>query len=224
METLEALPAIIASTKAFGGAAAYRIGPSTIGSRQNPYGKSTLDNPRGGRVCLARVDPRQRGLFGAAWTLGYLAATAQGGVEAVALGAPTGPFGFIYRRTIEPQPYFDAQEGQSVYPAFHVMAGLTREAGRPMIAATPSRPGVAAALAYGADGRTVVWLANLRTQALTVGLAGLQPGETRVAVIDAASFARVTTDPEALDGLARPFASGRVALDAYAVARIEVAS
>ena len=224
METLEALPAIIASTKAFCGAAAYRIGPSAIGCRQNPYGKGTLDNPRGGRVCLARVDPRQRGLFGAAWTLGYLAAAAQGGVEAVTVGAPTGPFGFIYRRTIEPQLYFDALEGQAVFPAFHVMAGLTAAAGRPTIVATPSRPGVAAALAYAADGRVVVWLANLTTQALTVALAGLQPGEARVAVIDAASFAQVTTDPDALDGLARRFADGRVALDAYAVARIEVAS
>jgi hypothetical protein len=223
METLEALPAIIASTKDFSGAAAYRIGPSAIGCRQNPYGRSTLDNPLGGRVCLARVDPRQRGLFGAAWTLGYLAVAAHGGVEAVTLGAPTGPFGFIYRRTIEPQPYFDALEGQAVYPAFHVMAGLTREAGRPMIAATPSRPGVAAALAYGAGGRTVVWLANLRTQALTVGLAGLQPGETRVAVIDAASFARVTTDPNALDALAQTLVGGQVVLDAYAVARVEAA-
>src|SRR5258707_14823484 len=82
METLEALPAIIASTKAFCGAAAYRIGPSAIGCRQNPYGKGTLDNPRGGRVCLARVDPRQRGLFGAPWTLGYLAAPSPGGLGA----------------------------------------------------------------------------------------------------------------------------------------------
>jgi hypothetical protein len=223
METLEALPAIIASTKSFS-AAAYRIGPSAIGCRQNPYGKGTLDNPHGGRVCLARVDPRQRGLFGAAWTLGYLAAAAQGGVEAVTLGAPTGPFGFIYRRTAEPQPYFDALQGPAVYPAFHVMAGLTRVAGRPTLAATLSRPGVAAALAYGAGGRTVVWLANLTTRALTIALAALPSGEARVAVIDAASFGQVTTDPDALDGLSRPLADRRAALDAYAVARIEVAS
>jgi hypothetical protein len=69
-----------------------------------------------------------------------------------------------------------------------------------------------------------VWLANLTVQALTIALAGLPPGEARVAVIDAASFAQVTTDPDPLDGLARALAGGQLALDAYGVARIEVAS
>ncbi len=223
METLEALPAIIASTKALGGGAAYRIGPSAIGCRQNPYGKSTLDNPRGGRVCLVRVDPRQRGLFGAAWTLGYLAAAASGGIEAVTLGAPTGPFGFIYRRTADLQPYFDGLQGPAVYPAFHVMAGLAPEAGRMMIETTTSRPSAVAALAFGAGGRTVAWLANLTAQELTVALPGVPMGEGRAAVLDATSFARTTTDPDALDALAQPFVGGRVVLDAYAVARIELA-
>jgi hypothetical protein len=223
METIEALPAIIASTKALSGGAAYRIGPSAIGCRQNPYGKGTLDNPGGGRVCLARVDPRQRGLFGAAWTLGYLAAAARGGIEAVTLGATTGPFGFIYRRTAYPQPHFDELEGPAFYPAFQVMAGLAAQSGRVMIEATPSRAGAVAALAYGADGRTVVWLANLTSQKLTVALDGLPKGEGRAAVIDAASFARVTTDPNALDALAQTLVGGQVVLDAYAVARVEAA-
>ena len=55
--------------------------------------------PNNERVCLADMDPRQRGLFGAAWTLGYVAAFARGGVEAVHLGAATGPAGMIYRPT-----------------------------------------------------------------------------------------------------------------------------
>jgi D-apionolactonase len=224
METLEALPAIIASTKACSGGAAYRIGPSAIGCRQNPYGKGTFDNPRGGRVCLARVDPRQRGLFAAAWTLGYLAAASHGAVEAVTLGAPTGPFGFIYRRTADPQPYFDALQGPAVYPAFHVMAGLASHSGRPTIEATSSRPGAVAALAHDVDGRAIAWLANLTAQKLTVALDGLPKGERRVAVMDAASFARVTTDPGALDALRQTLVGDRVVLDAYAVARIETAS
>jgi D-apionolactonase len=223
METIEALPAIIASTKALSGGAAYRIGPSAIGCRQNPYGKGTLDNPGGGRACLARVDPRQRGLFGAAWTLGYLAAAARGGIEAVTLGATTGPFGFIYRRTAYPQPHFDELEGPAFYPAFQVLAGLAAQSGQAMIEATPSRAGAVAALAYGADGRTVVWLANLTSQKLTVALDGLPKGEGRAAVIDAASFARVTTDPDALDALAQTLVGRQVVLDAYAVARVEAA-
>ena len=64
METLETLPSIIASTRAMIGGKPYRIGPSAIASRHNPYGKGTLDNPTNGRVCLTDKDPRQRGLFG----------------------------------------------------------------------------------------------------------------------------------------------------------------
>jgi hypothetical protein len=220
METLEALPAIIASTRAFSGNAAYRVGPSAIGCRQNPYGKDAQDNPQGGRICLARVDPRQRGLFGAAWTLGYVAAFARGGIEAVALGACTGPFGFIYRRTDYPQPYFDELRGAALYPAFHVVAGLARGSGRPMIEARSSRPGTVEVLAHRADGQRVVWLANLTARTVAVNLAGMPEKAARAAVIDTESFERTTTDPEALDAIGRDLAGGSLALGPYAVARI----
>ena len=178
------------------------------------------DNPAGGRVCLARVDPRQRGLFAAAWTLGYVAAFARGGVEAVALGAATGPFGFIYRRTGYPQPYFDAVQGAVVYPAFHIAAGLARGSGRPMIEARSSRPGTVEALAYRADGHKIVWLANLTAETVAVNLAGLPGNGVRAAVIDSGSFERATTDPEALDTIGRALAGGSLTLGPYAVARI----
>jgi len=45
--------AIIASTRAFIGDKAYCIGPSSIGTWQNPYGRSRAENPRNRRVCLS---------------------------------------------------------------------------------------------------------------------------------------------------------------------------
>ena len=49
MQTLEALPFITRSARAFiGEDKSYRIGPSTIAMRQNPYGSRTFDNPGGG--------------------------------------------------------------------------------------------------------------------------------------------------------------------------------
>jgi hypothetical protein len=47
-----------------------------------------------------------------------------------------------------------------------------------------------------------VWLANLTAQKLTVALDGLPKGEGRAALIDTASLARLTTDPDAVDALA----------------------
>jgi hypothetical protein len=219
METLETLPSIIASTRAMIGGKPYRIGPSVIASRDNPYGKGTLDNPANGRICLTHKDPRQRGLFGAAWTLGYIAACAKGGLEAVAIGAATGPFGFIHRSAEHHQPYFDSIDVPAVYPAFHVMAGLTKGCGRQLVEASISPPGRIAALAWREADRFVLWVANLTPEPQALRIIGLNEARPRVTRIDAESFAHAVRDPRMLDSHAR-LHSGELELDAYAVARI----
>ena len=220
METLETLPAIIASTKAMTGGKPYRIGPSAVAARSNPYGKGLLDNPGNGRVCLTDRDPRQRGGFNAAWTLGYVAACAYGGLEAVALGAATGPLGFIHRKG-DPAPYFDSLAGSAVYPAFHVLAGLGKGRGRPLLEARASAPGRVAALAWREDGRPVLWLANLTPEPVAIRLDGLDGRGRHISAIDAAVFERCASDPHALDALRAPLKGDTLRLDAYAAARID---
>jgi hypothetical protein len=99
METLESLPWIIASTRAMIGTSPYHMGPTSIPCRDNPYGAKVAANPDNGRVCLSDMDPRQRGLFAAAWSLGLVAAAAKGKLDAVSLGAVTGAQGLIYRKS-----------------------------------------------------------------------------------------------------------------------------
>jgi D-apionolactonase len=207
METLETLPAIIASTRAMIGAKPYRIGPSAIAARSNPYGKGMADNPSNIRVCLTDRDPRQRGLFNAAWTLGYIAACAYGGLEGVAMGAVTGPFGLV-----------DGRAG--CYPAFHVMAGLARGCGRPLVEVKVSHPRQAAALAWREGERTVLWLANLGAAPLALRIEGLGEAGRRLSVIDVATFEQAARTADALDALAQRFVGDELTLDAYAVARI----
>ena len=60
METNEAIPYLILSTRAFMGGIPYRIGPSQLGCRENPYGRTTTPNVDNSRYCLSRIDPRQR--------------------------------------------------------------------------------------------------------------------------------------------------------------------
>jgi hypothetical protein len=219
METLETLPSIIASTRAMIGDKPYRIGPSGIASRDNPYGKGTLDNPANGRVCLTHKDPRQRGLFGAAWVLGYIAACAKGGLEAVAICAATGPFGFIHRPVEHPHPYFDSIEESAVYPAFHVMAGLAQGCGRQLVEVSVSPPGRIAVLGWRQADRCVLWLANLTPEPVALRIIGLNEATPMLSPIDAACFEQAVRDPRALETLARPHV-GELHLDAYAVARI----
>lgn len=222
METLETLSAIIGSTKAMIGEKPYRIGPSAIAARMNPYGQGVVDNPADGRVCLTNRDPRQRGLFNAAWTLGYVAACAYGGLEAVALGAAAGPLGFIHRRASDhPQPYFDSLDGHAVYPAFHVMAGLAPVRDHHLVETKSSEPRKAAALAWREGARTMLWLANLTAEPLTIRLRGFDGAQLQASVLDASAFETAVASPDALNSLRRPLEGAELSLDAYAVARIE---
>jgi hypothetical protein len=223
METLGTLPAIIRSTKAMIGEKPYRIGPSAIAARMNPYGKGVLDNPVNRRVCLTNCDPRQRGLFNAAWTLGYVAACAYGGVTSVAIGALAGPLGFIHRGAADrPQPYFDSLDGHTVYPAFHVMAHLGHGGGHHLVEMRLSEPGKMAALAWREGARVVLWLANLTAEPLTIRIGGVEDAQLQASVLEAAGFEEAVTSLDALDTLTRRLEKAELNLDSYAVARVEV--
>ena len=220
METLEAHPAQIKSTRAIAGKAGYHLGPSTIPARINPYGASSADNPNNERVCLSKIDPRQRALFGAAWSVGYLSAWAKGALDAVTLGATTGSAGMIYRKTDHAQPYYDGLGRAAVYPVYHVIADLAKASGAKQIATTVSAESAAAAIAYRGKDGPVLWLANLTPQAQTVRVSGFT-GAAKLSVLDEGSFAKATTDTAFLEKSGKRVAKiGNVALRPYAVARI----
>lgn len=220
METLEAIPYVTKSAKAFIAGKAYHVGPSSIPARLNPYGASTASNPDNGRVCLSNMDPRQRGLFGAAWTLGYAAALATGGLSAITLGAATGPAGMIYRRANHAQPYFDELGAPCVYPLYHVIAGLASASGSRLVGVKSAAPGKVAALACRGKRGTDLWLANLTGETQTAKVAGFNGGAA-LRMLDGGSFVAAIRDPQYLGtgGKALKKVSG-VELPPYAVARI----
>ena len=173
METLESIPSIIASTRHMIGKTTYHLGPSSIPCRDNPYGAVVSPNPGNGRVCLSDMDPRQRGLFAAAWNLGLLARLAEGGLDSVTLGAVTGPQGVIYRKTDYAQPWFDGSKAE-VYPAYHVLAGLCVASGNARLKAVSGAPSTVAALAHRSKAGKELWLANLTPETQTVKVSGLR--------------------------------------------------
>jgi hypothetical protein len=194
METLEALPHVVRSTRAFiGKQKPYHMGPSTIPARLNPYGASLADNPGDQRICLAGNDPRHRGLYGAAWTLGFVAPLAYGGVRQISAGAVTGPTGIIYRRLNHPQPYFDNLSGPAVYPLYHVLACLAQARGAKLTAVEIVGDGIAA-LAHSSGTDRTLWLANLTGEHQKVKVTGFN-GAALLHVLDESSFERATTNP-----------------------------
>ncbi|RWN32345.1 hypothetical protein [Mesorhizobium sp.] len=168
MQSLEALPFITASVRAIFGAKPYRIGPSTIAMRQNPYGGATKDNPGGQRIAMADRDPRHAGQFAAAWTIGYAARVAPAGLEMLTLSSFTGPFGVLAASGEpvgegEPRPIFGAIKELCELAGFRHVAARTSDETRVLTLAARS-----------ASRKTVIWLANLTASEVSVDISGFE--------------------------------------------------
>ena len=197
METIEALPDVAASARAIVGSLPFVVGPSAIGLRDNSNGPGPLPNPHAARLPMAGRDPRQRGLFNAAWTLAYVSAFAQGGAARIAVSAPVGDFGIL--------------DAAGVWPVYHVLS-----------ACAALRGGEVRAL-HGLDGTALAGLLVRQGEASHLLLANLGPDTLTVmvpdefvggmmTVLDAGSLRRGTLGADAT-------APAQLTLGAYAVAR-----
>jgi hypothetical protein len=168
MQSLEAMPHIVRSARAIMGKnKAYRIGPSTIGMRHNPYGARVMENPANCRIAMTDRDPRQTSLFAAAWMVGYVAATAEAGLQSLTVGCLTARLGL-------------ASAGVSgellFYPAFYAARALAELGGNLRYQCHSSRAGCVTGIAgLDREGRRVVLLANLTGQKQDAVLAVQQP-------------------------------------------------
>jgi hypothetical protein len=217
-ETLESLPSIFRSVRAFGGGKPYWVFPTAVSMRDNPYGAAPAENPHNIRQAMNCVDPRDRGLLGAAWYAGYLAHAARAGVDAVTLAATTGPSGIVYTRQDHAQPWFD-DVGVPVLAKYHVLAGHAALAGD--VHETESSDGRAVqALAVSGEGGLSVWLSNLTGEARKVTLYGVPEGGM-ARILDASSFEAACGDAgwRSRDTEV-PIDPAGITLDAYAVAEI----
>ncbi len=226
MENLEALPHIATSVRALGGGLPYRIGPTAIGMRDNPYGAAAADNPDNIRIAMAINDPRQRSLLGASWYAGLFARMTAGGAEAICLATLSGPNGLVHTDQDWPTPWFGDQPADTLlYPAFHVIAEINRVAGRAVYETASSVPGAVQAFAYTSSTGPRIWLANLTGTAQSVQVEGVdRSARAHIHMIDASTFTDVCTDLGGFDYATRPVEDGRVELAPYACGRLDVLS
>ena len=225
METLEALRHQIRSTRAFmGDGSPYRIGPSQIGCRENPYGKATGAEPRQrprlpephrsapARPVQRRLDARLRRRLRARRDRGRRARRPHRAVRP-----------HLPPDRLRPALLRRASTARAVYPAFHVVAGLAALAGAarardrvspPAARSRPSR----CATAH----RTVLWLANLTADGRH-RRASPRPRRARASSRSTPTAFEALTRSRRLPGHGRPrrCRPARSRLDAYAVARLE---
>jgi len=115
IETLEAIPQVIASTRALSGELPLHLGLMSIAMRSNPYGAGVVPNPHGERLPMAMADPRQYTPFAAAFAIALAAACVRGGVASFAPAMTGGPLGMA------------GEDGP--WPLWHAVAALAALSG-----------------------------------------------------------------------------------------------
>lgn len=171
MQTLEALPFITRSVRAIYGDKPYRIGPSTIPMRQNPYGSRTMDNPDHRRIAMASTDPRHNARFGEAFAFGYAARVLDAGLECLTLAALTGSFGLIAGNN-EPSP------AGANRPIFNAVATLARLAGSRWCECISSDPATVLAFVTARTGeRRQLHLVNITPTSRRIELGTFRPAD-----------------------------------------------
>jgi D-apionolactonase len=193
-ETIEALRHVFTSAAQLAGGNGYRLGLVSIGMRSNPYGAEVAENPDQIRRAMAMHDPRQRGLYAAAFAVAALGATQSFSVEAVALAAPAGPFGIVAEPQEWRRPYFDAHTDAKLHPLFHVVKAVAAMSGRPRLMIAGLAPSVAAIGAVN-DRKARLVLANLGEQPSTIAL----PAGAAARIMDVESFDAAVRDPHWLE-------------------------
>jgi len=218
IESLEGLSHIYRSAEALAEERDYRLGLVAIGMRSNPYGFGVMENSLQNRIAMAGADPRQRGLFAAAWAVGAVAATEGHRVSSLALSALVGPFGAIYRREAWAQPGYQESGTMMVYPIFHVLRFMSAMGGAPRLSMRSAGDGIVGVASQDHASIRLI-IANLGTDVSHVRL----PHDAEIRSLNADNFQSAIHDPQWLD-TGPPTHGSNVALTPLSIAFLRMAA
>lgn len=169
LENLGAQAATVRTARAFAGGLPLVISPVTLRRRFNAVAIAEVSEGVPGEL-PPQVDPRQAGWFGAAWTLGSLAALAAAGVEAVTCYETTGWRGVMELEEGCPLPERFPSVAGAVFPLYHVFEEIRGFAGAEVLPMVGVPSDSMAILVLGVGIRQRVIIANLGPTACLVDL------------------------------------------------------
>lgn len=172
METLPVQATTVESARLLSTGRPVVVSPITLRPRFNPNATSAAMGAEesASDQLPSQVDPRQMSLFGAAWTVGSLAAMAASSVDRVTYYETVGWRGVMETEGGSPLPEQFRSIPGSVYPLYHILADVAGCAGAPVFFTEASDSGRIAGFAFERDGMMRVLLANLtaETQEVTI--------------------------------------------------------
>jgi hypothetical protein len=221
VETLEAQPDTVKTARAFAAAKPMVISPVTLRQRFNPAATGPAPPVPPGEL-PPQVDPRQISLFGAAWTLGSLAALSFAGVAAATFYETTGWRGVMETEVGSPLPQKFPSRPGAAFPVFHAFAGF---ADFDWVAPVIGDSRLTALALFNTAGGRRLLLANLTGIPLEIQVAGC--GATARASLLDATRAKVGGLPS--EGfleweqnlISTPSGVANILLPAYALARVD---
>jgi hypothetical protein len=226
MENLQAQPDTVATARSFAPAARLFVTPVTLRPRFNAVAVTDQEFPEG--ALPWPVDVRQPALFGAAWTLGSIAALAGAGADGLTYYDTVGPAGVIESPAGSPAPAEFLSTADAPYPLAVVLADAARLAGGRVCPVTGADPARLAAIAVRQPDVLTVLLASLGSAEceVAVALPAADGGAATLRVLDARSAGLAAADlPSFLLGGQRVTSNDgtvTMTLKPYATARLEV--
>ena len=194
IETLPAQANVVESARAMAEGLPIHVSPVTLRPRFNPNA-TALDDDGDADALPVEVDPRQRMLFGAVWTLGSFANLAAAGAAAVTYFETTGWRGVI-EASAGPRgsDLFGAAPGEA-FPLFHVLADLREGSPTALRHCRIEDPAKVQAVALATPDGVRVLIGNVTRSDLTVRLEGLPEGKRTVRRLNDRSAGLAGSDP-----------------------------
>jgi D-apionolactonase len=189
METLAVQQTTVESARQFFDDKPIVISPVTLRPRFNPNATGPEPEPAAGEL-PSQVDPRQKALFGAAWTLGSIVSLSRGHAASVTCYETVGWRGVL------------AKDAAEVFPLYHIIRDIAemRREGGPCVPIRSSHPTRVAGIANSRGGRKRILLANLTSEPVDVRLAiddhVARDGRSRIRILSEETFELAGKAPE----------------------------
>ena len=222
VESLATQAVILDSGREFSGGRGLMVCPVTLKMRANPERAQPVVD----RLPI-QVDPRQRALFGAGWTLGSIKYLSEGGAESATYYETTGWLGVMEREEVTSSfAEFPSKSGE-VFPLFHVLADVGEMAGAAIYSAVSDEALRIDGLMIGRGDRQRILIANYSPAPETVMLTGIE-GEGTLRRLDAGSIEQARYAPQAFrestGGVINVYNGLKLELAPHAVMRIDFSS